>query len=103
MNNKRTSQVGREPVTDTPNATQKITVIKMALDVHAAKLKVCRQLGDLPQQPVQTLTPKAFLSFAQGQLKLAKKVICCYEAGPTGFWLHRSLTARGLENYGVVP
>jgi len=27
------------------------------------------------------------------------KVVSCYEAGRDGFWIHRSLTADGIENY----
>jgi transposase len=34
---------------------------------------------------------------------LAQEVISCYEAGPTGFWLHRKLTALGVRNYVVCP
>ena len=51
-------------------ATQKIACIKLAIDVHAAKYKVSRQLGDLPLQPVQTFSPEAFVSFAKKQLTL---------------------------------
>jgi transposase len=97
------SQAGRESVTDASNSTQKLELIKLALDVHAAKIKVCRQLGDLPHQPVQSFTPEGFLKFARRQLQLAHKVVCCYEAGPTGFWMHRRLTAMGIINYVVVP
>ena len=71
--------------------------------MHAAKYKVCRQIGDLPLQPVQTFTPKEFLRFVRKQLELADKVYCCYEAGPTGYWLHRQLVEMGVDNYVVVP
>src|SRR5262245_9572021 len=93
MNNKRTSQASRERVTGQSNVqpARKIGVIKLAIDVHAAKYKVSRQLGDLPLQPVQTFTPEGFLEFARKQVHLADKVYSCYEAGPTGFWLHRRL------------
>ena len=30
-------------------------------------------------------------------------VICCYEAGYDGFWLHRLLTAAGITNYVFDP
>lgn len=102
-NNMIISQVGREPVTGTLNATQKITCIKLSVDVHAAKYKVVRQLGDLPFQPVQTFQPAEFLKFAEKQLGLAAQVYCCYEAGPTGFWLHRELNRLGVKNIVVVP
>ena len=100
---KQTSQAGRESVTGTPNTARKLACIKLAVDVHVSKYKVVRQLGDLSAQPAQTFSPEQFLNFADKQLALADKVWCCYEAGPTGFWLHRALTKRGLEALVVVP
>jgi transposase len=37
------------------------------------------------------------------QLKKGYQVISCYEAGPTGYWLHRKLEALGVTNYVVCP
>jgi transposase len=31
------------------------------------------------------------------------KIYSCYEAGPCGYWLHRELTKRGVQNYVVAP
>src|SRR5688572_6378994 len=31
------------------------------------------------------------------------RVRSCYEAGRDGFWLHRALTQRGIENFVVDP
>lgn len=31
------------------------------------------------------------------------RVVSCYEAGPDGFWLHRRLTAAGIENVVIDP
>jgi transposase len=33
----------------------------------------------------------------------AAAVVCCYEAGYDGFWLHRLLTAAGITNYVFDP
>ena len=85
------------PVTQqSTQAVKKVGVIKLAIDVHAAKFKVSRQLGDLPLQPPQSFTPGDFVTFAEKQLNLAEVVYSCYEAGPTGFWLHRRLTEMGV-------
>jgi len=54
-------------------------------------------------QPPQRFKPADFLEWAGKQKSLAKEVISCYEAGPTGFWLHRRLTTLGLRNYVVCP
>jgi transposase len=99
----QTSQAGRESVTGTAQPTRKLACIKMAVDVHATKYKVVRQLGDLPAQPAQSLSPEQFLKFARQQLNLAQQVWCCYEAGPTGFWLHRQLTEMGIQALVILP
>lgn len=77
--------------------------IKLALDVHAASIVVVRMVEGAKPQPPQTFSPAAFLTWAKTQCGLAREVVSCYEAGPTGFWLHRQLTALGIRNYVVCP
>ena len=36
-------------------------------------------------------------------MKQAREVVSCYEAGLTGFWLHRQLSALGVRNFVVCP
>jgi transposase len=78
-------------------------LIKLALDVHAASIVVVRMVEGAKPQPPQGFKPADFLAWAKKQVALAKEVISCYEAGPTGFWLHRQLTALGVRNYLVCP
>jgi len=42
------------------------------------------------------MTTERFLDWAAKQKAQAREAISCYEAGPTGFWSHRQLTARGI-------
>jgi len=77
--------------------------IKLALDVHAASIVVGRMVDGAKPQPPQRFKPADFLEWARKQKALAKEVISCYEAGPTGFWLHRQLRALGVRNYVVCP
>jgi hypothetical protein len=44
-----------------------------------------------------------FLALVQKQKAQAQEIVSCYEAGPTGFWLHRQLSALGVRNYIVCP
>src|SRR5262244_4068656 len=37
------------------------------------------------------------------RLDAAIGVVCCFEAGRDGFWLHRLLTAHGVANYVLEP
>ena len=77
--------------------------IKLGIDWHADHYRVSRMIEGTPPQPAQKFHPKAFLSFAQQQLTLAKKVYSCYEAGPGAYVLHRQLRRLGIENYVVHP
>jgi transposase len=38
-------------------------------------------------------------SRAEAALGWPVRVVCCYEAGYDGFWLHRVLTAHGIDNH----
>ena len=40
---------------------------------------------------------------AERRLERPVRVICCYEAGYDGFWLHRLLRANGIENQVMDP
>ena len=79
------------------------TICKLGLDVHAQSIMVARQLDGLNPQPPQRFDPPKFLQWVKEQMDKGQKVISCYEAGPTGYWLHRRLTQMGVTNYVVCP
>jgi transposase len=79
------------------------TICKLGLDAHAASITVARQLdGANPQRPQRFAVPK-FLAWVEEQVKKGYQVGSCYEADPTGYWLHRKLEALGVTNYVVCP
>lgn len=89
---------------NTPDITPTAKVIcKLGLDCHAASIVVARQLEGLNPQPAQKFTVIKFLGWVEGQVKKGYQVISCYEAGPTGYWLHRKLEKLGVTNYVVCP
>jgi transposase len=96
MNNKKASKSSET----TPG---KCDVIKIGIDVHAHFVVATRQLDCSKAQPPQKFRPADFLLWIEKQLQLAGRVVTCYEAGPTGFWLHRELARRGVTNYVVCP
>ena len=85
-----------------PNHNAK-TRCKLGLDVHAASITVARQLDGLNPQPPQKFPVGQFLSWVEEQVKKGFELFSCYEAGPTGYWLHRKLTRLGVTNYVVCP
>src|SRR5438093_560373 len=89
---------------NTPNTTPTAkTICKLGLDVHAASIMVARQLEGMKAQPPQKFALAKFLSWVEEQIKQGCQVISCYEAGPTGYWLHRKLGRLGVTNYVICP
>jgi len=39
--------------------------IKLSLDVHARQVTICRQVGGSTPQPLQKMTPEAFLDWVE--------------------------------------
>jgi transposase len=93
-----TSQARGEQV-----AAKKYQVIKLAVDAHAAFLMVAVQKENSQLQPPQRFSPEKFLGWVPKIVSQAERVISCYEAGPTGYWLHRRLVALGVESLVVCP
>ena len=79
----------------------KAHALKLGIDVHADRYVVVRQIDGNTPQPAQTFPPAAFLAWVQTQFALAARVHTCYEAGPFGYGLHRTLTALGATNYVI--
>ena len=77
--------------------------IKLGLDVHAGQITICRQVGGRVPQPAQKMKWEAALKWIKEQVQSGAKVYSCYEAGPCGYGLHRTLEAWGVKNVVVVP
>jgi transposase len=85
--------------------SSKVEMIKLGVDLHAAKTVVTVQLDGCPPQPPQRIATDEFLRWVR-QLKEKHpraKIYACYEAGPCGYWVHRGLAQLGVENYVVAP
>jgi transposase len=77
--------------------------LKLALDVHLLQHVVAMQYdGEFPKPP-QRLSPQGLLAWVQKQIAQGWRVVCCYDAGPFGYGLHRQLTALGATNYVIRP
>ena len=84
-------------------------VLYLALDLGLREWKLAFTVG-LGQQPrLKTIRARSTMALLE-QIKAAKKrfglpedaaVLCCYEAGRDGFWLHHFLLAHGVQNQVV--
>jgi len=96
--------------THTMNSTvANAPVLYLALDLGMREWKLAFTVG-LGQKPrLKTIAARSTSSLVL-EIKAAKRrfglpedaaVICCYEAGRDGFWLHRFLLAHGVQNHVV--
>lgn len=78
-------------------------VVKIAQDVHAHVYVSCvQEEGQQPKAP-RKADLATHLMRVEELVGRSDKVYSCYEAGPTGFWLHRKLTSMGVENIVIAP
>jgi len=84
-------------------------VLYMALELSEKTWKLAFTTG-LGQEPRQRDIPSRAVLVMEAEIHAAKErfglppetsVVSCYEAGRDGFWLHRCLLARGVENVVV--
>ena len=61
------------------------------------------RVAQVPARDLMTLESKIEWAKAKFQLSDSVRVVSCYEAGRDGFWLHRYLTRRGIENVVIEP
>ena len=89
--------------TTAASQTKRYGVVKLALDVHAHVYVSCMQEeGQQPKAP-RKMDPQSCVDWIEKLVAQSDKVYSCYEAGPTGFALHRQLTALGVENIVIAP
>ncbi len=78
-------------------------LIKIAIDMHGKTWVASRQLDNATPQPPQKFTPQECVRFIQKQLRLARRVVCCYEAGCFGYGPQRQIAALGAECLVIAP
>ena len=93
----------KEPTPTVASQTKRYGVIKLTQDVHAHFFVSCvQEEGQQPKAP-RKRDPASHLKWVAELVAQSQKVYSCYEAGPTGFSLHRQLTQLGVENIVIAP
>ena len=92
--------------TRTDHVTTQLGVLYLAFELGWTQWELAFTVGQA-QKPRLRSMPARNLARLDEEIAKAKKrfglaadapVLCCYEAGREGFWLHRYLLARGINN-----
>ena len=78
-------------------------VLKLGLDMHYRQVTVAMQEEDGRIKAVGKMGHEAFVSWLEKKLKEGWEIYSVYEAGASGYWLHRRLVEMGVKNLVVVP
>lgn len=62
-----------------------------------------RRMRTVPARDLERVDQEIEATKERWGLPANVRVRSCYEAGRDGFWLHRALTGRGIENFVVDP
>ena len=78
-------------------------VLRLGLDLHYRQVTVAMQEDGGRIKSVGKMSHQAFGHWVDKKLAEGWQIESCYEAGASGYWLHRLLVALGVKNLVVAP
>ena len=78
-------------------------VLRLGLDVHYRQVTVAMQEEAGAIKAVGRMGHDGFGNWVEKKLKAGWELYSCYEAGASGYWLHRELVKLGVKNLVVAP
>src|SRR5215467_10396030 len=87
-------------------ATQDNVVVRalnLGLDVHYRQVTVAMQEDGGRIKAAGKMNHGAFVDWIGTKLEKGWQLYSCYEAGASGYWLHRELVELGVKNLVVAP
>jgi transposase len=78
-------------------------VLNLGLDVHYRQVTVAMQEDGGRIKAAGKMSYADFLNWVRKKLEEGWEINSCYEAGASGYWLHRELVKLGVKNLVVVP
>jgi len=78
-------------------------VLQLGLDVHYRQVTVAMQEEAGAIKAVGRMGHDGFGNWVEKKLKEGWELYSCYEAGASGYWLHRELVKLGVKNLVVAP
>ena len=77
--------------------------VKLGLDMHYRQVTVTMQEEDGPIKALGKMSHDGFSHWVEKKLQAGFELYSCYEAGASGYWLHRDLEGLGVKNLVVTP
>jgi transposase len=102
MNNKTQSKLGQEG-NQASGSNNGNRVLRLGLDVHYRQVTVAMQEDGGRIKVAGKMGHQAFGHWMEKKWAEGWRIQSCYEAGASGYWLHRQLVALGVENLVVAP
>jgi transposase len=77
--------------------------VKLGLDLHYRQVTVAIQEEDGAIKALGKMSHDGFSNWVEKKLQAGFELYSCYEAGASGYWLHRELEQLGVKNVVVAP
>ena len=78
-------------------------VLNLGLDVHYRQVTVAMQEDGGRIKAAGKMGHGVFSTWVDKKFQEGWQIYSCYEAGASGYWLHRQLVEQGVKNLVVVP
>ena len=78
-------------------------ILKLGLDLHYRQVTAGMQEDGGRIKPTGKMCYQRFVNWVQKKLAEDWEIHSCYEAGASGYWLHRDLVTKGVKNLVVAP
>src|SRR5215471_16815633 len=103
MNNKEI-EIRREKGSDQARVEQDSKrVLRLGLDLHYRQVTVALQEDAGQIKVAGKMSHEVFAGWIGKKLNQGWSICSCYEAGASGYWLHRELEGLGIKNLVVAP
>jgi hypothetical protein len=103
MNNKPNQSVWKGTGDEATQDNALVRVLNLGLDLHYRQVTVAMQEDGGRIKAAGKMGYELFLNWIQKKLEEGWQINSCYEAGASGYWLHRLLEPLGVRNLVVVP
>jgi transposase len=80
-----------------------VRMLNLGLDLHYRQVTAGMQEDGGRITPTGKMCYERFISWVEKKLAEGWEIHSCYEAGASGYWLHRDLVAMGVKNLVVAP